>query len=261
MFQASIHWAKELIFFEWVGVGASCSSPFYGDIRNVKVCVCWNLSRVKTMAWVSSVLKSIYSPVCILVCRRDGIGVDSSGMAVEIVGALGREPTCALDSTRWRLAEDSWHGGTWSEASESLSSGSVCVNGMLAGKGWGIKLNIVVCVEAGIVIEVVVKNMAVPELVPDVGVIVCRELAEIAWISRLVSCCWGSDCNCDDSRQRGYSPKRVTKISVLVYRLENFSGIVTQFKSNTKDTKEEWPASLMQYIYSGFEIQLCYAFM
>ena len=61
-------------------------------------------------------------------------------------------------------------------------------------------MNVVVCVEVGIVVEVVVVEMGVPEVVPDVGVIVCGELAENAWINRLVSCCWGSDCNCDDSR-------------------------------------------------------------
>ena len=45
-------------------------------------------------------VKSIYSPACILVHKWDGIGVDSSGIAVEIVGALGTEPTCASGSTR-----------------------------------------------------------------------------------------------------------------------------------------------------------------
>jgi len=64
-------------------------------------------------------------------------------------------------------------------------------------------LNVMVCVEAGIVVEVVhvVGEMGVPLVVLDVGVIVCGELAEIAWINRLVSCCWGSDCNCDDSKR------------------------------------------------------------
>ena len=54
------------------------------------------------------------------------------------------------------------------------------MNGVLAAKGRGIKLNVVVCVEAGIVVEVVVEEMAVPEVASDVGVIVCGELAEIA---------------------------------------------------------------------------------
>ena len=39
--------------------------------------------------------------------------------------------------------------------------------------------------------EVAVVEMGVPEVVPDVEIIVCEELAEIAWINRLVSCCWG----------------------------------------------------------------------
>ena len=46
-----------------------------------------------------------------------------------------------------------------------------------------------VFVVAGIVVEVVVEKMAVPEVVPDVRVIVCIELAEIAW---MVSCCWAA---------------------------------------------------------------------
>ena len=54
------------------------------------------------------------------------------------------------------------------------------MNGVLAGKSWGIKLNVVVCVEAGIIVEVVINKMAVPEVVSDVGVIICWELAEIA---------------------------------------------------------------------------------
>ena len=58
-----------------------------------------------------------------------------------------------------------------------------------------------VFVVAGIVVEVVVEKMAVPEVVPDVRVIVCVEFTEIVWmvtwaatviVMTLVEmcCCW-----------------------------------------------------------------------
>jgi len=92
------------------GGWASWSSPLWDDICRVNVC-CWAVGILctKKMAWTSRLLKSMYSPARIRVCRCTGTEGTKRGWAPN-VGLPG---------------EDSWIGGPWPEASECLFSNSL----------------------------------------------------------------------------------------------------------------------------------------